>query len=46
MVGDEGLRYRSCYTASPAKKFGMGDRSQGFIMRRGRRSDGGDEVDH
>jgi hypothetical protein len=32
MVGDEDLRFRSCY-ASPAKKFGMGDRRQGFIMR-------------
>lgn len=45
MVGDEDLRFRSCYAASPAKKFGMGVRGQGFIMRRGRRSDGGDEID-
>lgn len=44
MVGDEDLRFRSCYAASPAKKFGMGVQRQGF-MRRTRRIDGGDEVD-
>lgn len=42
MVGDEDLRFRSCYAASPAKKFGMGVQRQGF-MRRRRRSDGGDD---
>ena len=27
MVGDEDLRFRSCYAAWPAKKFGMGVRA-------------------
>ena len=44
MVGDEDLRFRSCYAGSPAKKFGMGVRRQASCA--GRRSDGGDdEVD-